>query len=56
MDAHVQPVTMGEADGMRIYRRSLTFLMETAFEKLFPGAFVTIDHSVAFGGYYLPGV
>src|SRR5512143_1810200 len=38
MDATVQPVTMGDADGMRIYRRSLTFLLETAFEELFPDA------------------
>src|SRR3990172_8855514 len=43
---------MGEPDGMRIYRRSLTFLLETAFEKLFPQAILTIDHSVSSGGYY----
>ncbi len=52
MDASVRPVTMGEADGMRIYRRSLTFLLETAFEHLFPGGILTVDHSVASGGYY----
>ena len=52
MDAKVRPVTMGEADGMRIYRRSLTFLLEIAFSNKFPGALVTIDHSVASGGYY----
>jgi uridine kinase len=52
MDSKVRPVTMGEADGMRIYRRSLTFLLETAFEVLFPGAILTVDHSVASGGYY----
>lgn len=52
MDASVRPVTMGEADGMRIYRRSLTFLLETAFDHLFPGAVLTVDHSVASGGYY----
>ncbi len=52
MDAHVQPVTMGTADGMRIYRRSLTFLLEAAFSELFPGAVLTVDHSVASGGYY----
>ncbi len=52
MDASVRPVTMGEADGMRIYRRSLTFLLETAFEILFPGAILTVDHSVSSGGYY----
>jgi uridine kinase len=52
IDCRAKPVTMGEADGMRIYRRSLTFLLETAFSKLFPGAFVTVDHSVSSGGYY----
>lgn len=52
MEAHVQPVTMGDADGMRIYRRSLTFLLETAFEDLFLQAVLTIDHSVSSGGYF----
>lgn len=52
IESIVQPVTMGEADGMRIYRRSLTFLLEAAFEELFPAATITIDHSVSSGGYY----
>ncbi len=51
-DSIIRPVTMGEADGMRIYRRSLVFLMETAFEVLFPDAKLTVDHSVYSGGYY----
>ena len=52
MDARVRPVTMGDADGMRIYRRSLTFLLETAFEELFPELMLTVDHSVSSGGYF----
>lgn len=52
MDARVRPVTMADADGARIYRRSITFLLEAAFEELFPQAILTVDHSVAFGGYY----
>ncbi len=52
MDALVSPVTMGQADGMRFYRRSLTFLLESAFHELFPNALMTIDHSVSSGGYY----
>lgn len=52
MDARVRPVTMADADGARIYRRSITFLLEAAFEDLFPQAVLTVDHSVAFGGYY----
>lgn len=51
-EATVRPVTMGEADGMRIYRRSLTFLLSTAFEQLFPEARLYVDHSIASGGYH----
>ncbi len=52
IDSRVTPVTMGDADGMRIYRRSLTFLLETAFGQVFPEAGLIVDHSVASGGYY----
>ncbi|MCK5052925.1 MAG: nucleoside kinase [Anaerolineales bacterium] len=52
MDSRVRPVTMGSADGMRIYRRSLTFLLAAAFEELHPLAKLTVDHSVSSGGYY----
>lgn len=52
LDAVVQPVTMADTDGTRIYRRSLIFLLEVAFCDLFPDAILYVDHSVAFGGYY----
>jgi uridine kinase len=52
MDSKVTPISMEDADGMLIYRRSLTFLLEAAFEDLFPDATLTIDHSVSSGGYY----
>lgn len=52
MEARLRPVTMADADGARIYRRSLTFLLEAAFSNLFPQAGLYIDHSVASGGYY----
>jgi len=52
MEATVQPVILADPDGARIYRRSLTFLLEMAFNELFPGSVLTIDHSVSFGGYY----
>jgi uridine kinase len=52
IDAYVRPVRMSEPDGMLIYRRSLTFLLEAAFEDLFPDAQLGIDHSVSSGGYY----
>jgi uridine kinase len=43
---------MEEADGMLIYRRSLTFLLDAAFEAIYPTAVLTIDHSVSSGGFY----
>ncbi len=52
IDSTVRPVTMSEADGMRIYRRSLVFLLATAFYEQFPGAVLRVDHSVSSGGYY----
>lgn len=52
IDSTVQPVTMATSDGMLIYRRSLTFLLEAAFSSLFPGCLLTVDHSVSSGGYY----
>ena len=52
IESIVQPVTTAEPDGARIYRRSLTFLLEMAFSDLYPQGKLTIDHSVSFGGYY----
>ncbi len=52
MESHVTPITMADADGARIYRRSLTFLLEAAFTNLFKSASLYVDHSVASGGYY----
>ncbi len=52
MDARIRLVTMGDDDGARIYRRSITFLLEAAFEELFPKVSMTLDHSVSAGGYY----
>src|SRR6056297_2587641 len=51
-DAEVRPVDMANSDGARIYRRSLTFLLEVAFIELFPEWSLTIDHSVSSGAYY----
>lgn len=52
IESHLQPLTMGDSDGARIYRRSLTFLLEVAFSRLFPNIDLYVDHSVASGGYY----
>lgn len=51
-DALVVPVTMAESDGVRIYRRSLSFLLIAAAAEIFPGDTITVHHSMPFGGYY----
>ena len=52
LEARVRPVTMADVDGARIYRRSLTFLLEAAFCHLFPGALLYVDYSFPSGGYF----
>ena len=52
MDSYVRPITMSDEDGARIYRRSVTFLLEAAFDELFPEAILKVDHSVSSGGFY----
>jgi len=52
MESKVEPVLMESADGARIYRRSLTFLLEKAFTDLYSDGTLYVDHSVSSGGYY----
>ncbi len=52
LDCTVEPIDISTRDGMRIYRRSLTFLLIVAARELFPGATIEIDHSLPYGGYY----
>ncbi len=56
MEAEVIPVTLADSDGMRIYRRSLVFVLEVAFESLFPESHLVVDHSVVSGGYFCRGI
>jgi len=51
-DSEVIPITIADSDGMRIYRRSLSFLMITVAEEIFPDAQVVIDYALNFGGFY----
>ncbi len=51
-DAEVRPVFLTDSEGIRIYTRSLSFLLAAAVHALFPEARLIIDHSVPFGGYY----
>jgi uridine kinase len=52
IESNCIPVTMDGADGARIYRRSLIFLLEVAFSQCFDKGYLIIDHSVTSGGYY----
>ncbi|MBT3338458.1 MAG: nucleoside kinase [Anaerolineae bacterium] len=52
IESTLKAVKISSADGARIYRRSLTFLLEYAFQQLFPKGKLSIDHSVSSGGYY----
>ena len=51
-DSEVVPITTADSDGTRIYRRSLSFLMITVAEQLFPDARILIDYALNFGGLY----
>ena len=51
-DAFVEPLRLSSSDGVRIYRRSLAFLLVTAVRELFPGSQVFIDHTLPFGGFF----
>ena len=51
-DVFIKPLNLSTSDGSKIYRRSLTFLLETAFEQLYKDYFIAIDHSVPNGGYF----
>lgn len=51
-DSTMEPIDLSQSDGVRIYRRSLTFLMVVAAYHLFPDMAILVDHSLPFGGYY----
>ncbi len=51
-DCDVVPIDMTTSDGMRIFHRSLTFLLVVAFHEVYPEARVTVDFSVTLGGFF----
>lgn len=52
-DVDVRPVGLADADGARIYRRSLVLLLVTAAAEVFPDAEVHIEHSAtSAAGYF----
>jgi len=51
-DSEVVPIDITTSDGMRIYHRSVTFLLVVAMRELYPEARVQVDYSVTLGGFY----
>jgi uridine kinase len=51
-DCQVSPIDLSQSDGVRIYRRSLAFLMVAAAHQIFPDIRIFVDHSLPYGGYY----
>ena len=50
-DIAVKPVFLSDSDGIRIYARSLSFLLVIVVREMFPDIRVHIDYSVPHGGY-----
>jgi len=51
-DGRASFVRLDSADGARIYRRSLTFLLIAVARQTFPDARVYVEHSITNGGYF----
>ena len=51
-DSDLEPIDLAHSDGVRIYRRSLSFLMMAAAQCVLPGVEIFVDHSLPFGGYF----
>jgi uridine kinase len=51
-DVRVDAVFLSDSDGVRIYRRSLAFLLVAAVRELFPEAQIFVEYSVPFGGFF----
>ena len=51
-DTEATPIFLSSADGIRIYSRSLSFLLVAVAYELFPKTNVHIDYSVPHGGYF----
>jgi len=51
-DLEVELLTLADSDGMRVYRRSLAFLLIAVAAELFPEAKIVIDYGLNFGAFY----
>jgi uridine kinase len=51
-DLYVHILTLADSDGMRVYRRSLSFLLIAVAHELFPDTRIVIDYGLNFGAFY----
>ena len=51
-NCRLEPVDLSSTAGLRIYRRSLSFLLEMASKELFPSRRLKISHSIGSSYYY----
>jgi uridine kinase len=51
-DSRVDALLLSDSDGVRIYRRSLSFLLVAAVRELFPEAQIFVEYSLPFGGFF----
>ena len=51
-DLNVQVLTLADSDGMRVYRRSLAFLLIAVAHELFPEAKIVVEYGLNFGALY----
>ncbi len=51
-DLEVHLLTLADSDGLRVYRRSLSFLLLVAVRELFPDAEIIVEYGLNFGGLY----
>ena len=51
-DSTVKPITLNSTDGVRIYQRSLAFILRTAAHNLFGDTKLALNHDLPFGALY----
>ncbi len=51
-DLNVKVLTLADSEGMRVYRRSLSFLLIAAANELFPETKIVVEYGLNFGALY----
>jgi uridine kinase len=51
-DSNVKPITLSSTDGMRIYQRSLAYILRAAAHNLFGDTRLALNHALPFGALY----